>query len=89
MVLGKEKKQGLIKAHRTHEKDTGSPEVQIALLTERINYLSEHFKTHKKDHHSRHGLLKLVGQRRRLLNYLRSHQKKRYQAIIEKLGLRK
>ena len=89
MALGKNKKEGVIKKHGTHDKDTGSPEVQIALLTERINYLSPHFKTHVKDHHSRRGLLQLVAQRRRLLKYLQTHQKKRYQAIVEKLGLRK
>ncbi|MEA3369440.1 MAG: 30S ribosomal protein S15, partial [Candidatus Ratteibacteria bacterium] len=88
MALGKNKKEGVIKKHGVHEKDTGSPEVQIALLTERINYLSPHFKTHLKDHHSRRGLLQMVAQRRRLLKYLQTHQKKRYQAIVEKLGLR-
>jgi small subunit ribosomal protein S15 len=72
-----------------HESDTGSPEVQVALLTERINGLSEHFKVHEKDHHSRRGLLKLVSQRRRLLNYLRSNELDRYRALIEKLGLRR
>ncbi len=89
MALGKEKKKGVITTYRAHEKDTGSPEVQIALLTERINYLAGHFKNHAKDHHSRRGLLKMVGQRRRLLSYLRIHQKARYHEIIKKLGLRK
>ena len=89
MALGKDKKEGVIKKHCVHAKDTGSPEVQIALLTERINYLSPHFKTHVKDHHSRRGLLQLVGQRRRLLKYLQTHQKQRYRAIVKKLGLRK
>ena len=90
MALAKDKKKELIKKHQAYEKDTGSPEVQAALLTERINYLSgKHFKTHTKDLHSRRGLLKMVGQRRRLLNYLRKNHKERYQALIEKLGLRK
>lgn len=88
-MVSKEKKQGIIKSFWTHEKDTGSPEVQIALLTERINELSEHFKVHKKDHHSRRGLLQLVGNRRRLLEYLKSSDTKRYQNTIERLGLRK
>jgi small subunit ribosomal protein S15 len=74
---------------RTHEADTGSPEVQVALLSERINMLTEHFKTHKKDHHSRRGLLKLVGQRRRLLDYLKSKDTARYRKLIEGLGIRK
>jgi small subunit ribosomal protein S15 len=78
-----------IVSHRTHEKDTGSVEVQVALLTERINGLSEHFKVHKKDHHSRRGLLKLVSQRRRLLDYLRRTAPDRYQALIQRLGLRR
>jgi small subunit ribosomal protein S15 len=72
-----------------HEKDTGSPEVQIAILTEKINYLTEHLKEHKKDHHSRRGLLKMVGQRRGLLNYLKNTNVDRYRAIVEKLGLRR
>ena len=76
-------------AYRTHEKDTGSPEVQVALLTERINGLSEHFKSHTKDHHSRRGLLKLVSRRRRLLDYLRRKSPDRYQALIGRLGLRR
>lgn len=82
-------KRATIGAHRTHETDTGSSEVQVALLTERINGLSEHFKTHGKDHHSRRGLLKLVSQRRRLLNYLRRTSPDRYRALIERLGLRR
>ena len=81
--------QGTIEAHRRHDRDTGSSEVQIALLTERINGLSEHFKVHKKDHHSRRGLLILVSQRRRLLAYLRRTEPDRYQALIERLGLRR
>lgn len=89
MPLVQEKKKEMIEQFRTHEKDTGSPEVQIALLSERIRYLTEHFQAHKKDHHSRRGLLKLVGQRRRLLNYLRDNHVDRYRMIIEKLGLRK
>lgn len=89
MALNTEKKQSIIEKFRTHENDTGSPEVQIAILTERINYLTEHLKTHKKDHHSRRGLLKMVGHRRALLNYLRDRDFDRYRAIIEKLGLRK
>ena len=75
--------------YRTHETDTGSTEVQVALLTQRINELSEHFKTHKKDHHSRRGLLRLVSQRRRLLNYLRRTSPGRYQELIKRLGLRR
>jgi small subunit ribosomal protein S15 len=78
-----------ISSHRTHDRDTGSPEVQVALLTERINGLSEHFKVHEKDHHSRRGLLKLVSQRRRLLDYLRRTDPNRYQALIQRLGLRR
>jgi small subunit ribosomal protein S15 len=84
-----QRKQDLITNYRTHESDTGSPEVQVALLTERINELSEHFKTHKKDHHSRRGLLKIVSQRRRLLDYLRRYDAARYQSLIERLGLRR
>jgi small subunit ribosomal protein S15 len=84
-----EKKKEIIERYRIHESDTGSPEVQIALLSERIGYLTEHFKIHKKDHHSRRGLLKLVGQRRRLLDYLRSRNVDRYKAIIAGLGIRK
>ncbi len=87
--MQKERKQEIIGQYRLHENDTGSPEVQIALLTERINHLSEHLKVHKKDHHSRRGLLKMVGQRRGLLNYLQRVDIKRYRAIIDKLNLRK
>jgi small subunit ribosomal protein S15 len=83
------KKQGVVEKFKTHEKDTGSPEVQVALLTERIVYLTEHFKTHKKDHHSRRGLLKLVGQRRRLLDYLKGKDGIRYKRLIDGLGIRK
>jgi small subunit ribosomal protein S15 len=81
--------QAVIESHRRHETDTGSPEVQIALLTERINELSEHFKTHSKDHHSRRGLLRIVSQRRRLLDYLRRTAPARYQELIQRLGLRR
>ncbi|NIS60831.1 MAG: 30S ribosomal protein S15 [Proteobacteria bacterium] len=83
-----EKKRELIEEYRIHDKDTGSPEVQIALLTERIRYLTEHFKVHKKDHHSRRGLLKLVGQRRNLLNYLKKKRIERYRTVVERLGIR-
>ncbi|MGQ9513076.1 30S ribosomal protein S15 [Thermodesulfitimonas sp.] len=89
MALTAERKKELIEGFRIHENDTGSPEVQVAILTERINQLSEHLKVHKKDFHSRRGLLKMVGQRRALLNYLRDYDFKRYQRLIEKLGLRK
>ncbi|MGI6778012.1 MAG: 30S ribosomal protein S15 [Acetivibrionales bacterium] len=85
----KEKKQGIIDQYKLHESDTGSPEVQIAILTERINHLNEHLKVHKKDHHSRRGLLKMVGQRRGLLNYLMKKDIERYRTIIDKLNLRK
>ena len=88
MGLTTEKKKGVISSFKTHEADTGSPEVQIALLSERINYLTEHFKVHAKDHHSRRGLLKLVGQRRRLLKYLKSKNVERYRSVVERLGLR-
>jgi len=88
-VLDLEKKAEIIQKYRIHEGDTGSPEVQIAILTERINYLTEHLKVHKKDHHSRRGLLKMVGQRRGLLNYLYKTDIQRYRSIIERLGLRK
>jgi small subunit ribosomal protein S15 len=88
-VLTLERRQELIADYRLHEKDTGSPEVQIALLSARIEYLTEHFKAHKKDHHSRRGLLKLVGQRRRLLNYIKEDDVERYRNIIKRLGLRK
>ena len=89
MSLTKESKTELIESHRTHESDTGSPEVQIAILTNRIQYLTDHFKIHSKDHHSRQGLLKMVGKRRRLLDYLKRKSFSRYQQIIGKLGLRK
>ncbi|MBM4349203.1 MAG: 30S ribosomal protein S15 [Deltaproteobacteria bacterium] len=89
MALVQDKKKEIIDKFRAHEKDTGSPEVQVALLSERIRYLTDHFKGHKKDHHSRRGLLKLVGQRRRLLNYLKENRMDRYRMIIEQLGLRK
>ena len=89
MPLTKEKKQEVIGTSRIHEKDTGSPEVQVALLTKRINELSTHFETHKRDNHSRRGLLKMVGKRRRLLDYLKSRDEDRYMKTIEKLGLRK
>jgi small subunit ribosomal protein S15 len=89
MALVQEKKKEIIEQFKSHDKDTGSPEVQIALLSERIQYLTEHFKTHKRDHHSRRGLLKLVGQRRRLLNYLKENKVDRYRMVIDKLGLRK
>ena len=85
----KEMKEQIISKYKLHENDTGSPEVQIALLTERINHLNEHLKMHKKDHHSRRGLLKMVGQRRGLLNYLQDNNIERYREIIEKLNLRK
>lgn len=89
MALIAVKKTELVHQYRRHEQDTGSPEVQVALLTERIAYLTEHFKTHKKDHHSRRGLLKLVGQRRRLLDYLRTVDQSRYRVLIDQLGIRK
>ena len=88
-MLTNDRKTAVIGNYRTHESDTGSPEVQIALLSERINYLTEHFKTHVKDHHSRRGLLKLVGQRRRLLDYLKRKDADRYAELIKKLGIRK
>ena len=89
MVLTTEAKKEIIEKFKLHGKDTGSPEAQIALLSNRIGYLTEHFQTHKKDHHSRRGLLKLVGQRRKLLNYLKKSDLKRYQQIIKELGIRK
>jgi len=89
MPLNKEKKQTIMEQYKVHEKDTGSPEVQLAILSERINYLTEHFRTHKSDHHSRRGLLKLVSQRRKLLDYLKTSSKERYAKVIERLGLRK
>ena len=82
-------KSEVIQEYKTHEKDTGSPEVQVAILTERINHLTEHLRTHAKDHHSRRGLLQMVGQRRRLLNYLKKNQIKRYRSLIERLGIRR
>ena len=89
MPLSRDSKTDLIKDYQTHASDTGSPEVQIAILTKRITYLTEHFKVHAKDHHSRQGLLKMVGKRRRLLDYLRRKDFSRYQQIIGRLGLRK
>ncbi len=89
MALLKEQKTDIIEKYRIHENDTGSPEVQIAILTERINQLSEHLKKHKKDHASRRGLLKMVGQRRRFLNYLKENDVERYRAIISQLNLRR
>jgi small subunit ribosomal protein S15 len=89
LSLTKEKKSGLISSFKTHEGDTGSPDVQVALLTERINSLAPHFKEHKKDHHSRRGLLKLVSSRRRLLDYVKKTDSARYQKLIERLNIRK
>ena len=89
LALTKDRKTEVIGSYRTHESDTGSPEVQVAILSERINYLTEHFKSHAKDHHSRRGLLKLVGQRRRLLDYLKQKDAERYADLIRKLGIRK
>ena len=89
MVLNTEAKKEIIDRFKLHGNDTGSPEVQIALLSNRIQYLTDHFKIHKKDHHSRRGLLKLVGQRRKLLNYLKKSDVKRYQIIIKELGIRR
>lgn len=89
MALNQERKQELIKSFQIHENDTGSPEVQIAILTERINYLNEHLKSNKKDHHSRRGLLKMVGQRRALLDYLKDNDFDRYRNIVTRLGLRR
>ena len=88
-MLTPARKKELIEAYRINEQDTGSPEVQIAILTERISYLTEHLKANKKDHHSRRGLLKMVGQRRGLLNYLMKKNIERYRSIVERLGLRK
>src|SRR5678815_5349321 len=88
-VLTNDRKTAVIGSYKTHDSDTGSPEVQVALLSERINYLTEHFKTHVKDHHSRRGLLKLVGQRRRLLDYLKRKDGDRYTELIKRLGIRK
>lgn len=89
MPLEKERKKTLIEDFKVHESDTGSPEVQVALLSARITYLTEHFKMHKKDHHSRRGLLKMVGKRRKLLDYLKASDKGKYEQIIKRLGLRK
>jgi small subunit ribosomal protein S15 len=89
MPLAPEARQELVNAYRQHGTDTGSPEVQIALLTSRISYLTDHFKLHVKDHHSRRGLLKLVGRRRRLLDYLKQRDFQRYKAVIERLGIRR
>ena len=89
MPLSKETKVDIIKKYQVHQKDSGSPEVQIALLTQRINDLSEHFRVHAKDHHSRRGLLKLVGQRRRLLDYLKNKRVERYRTVVKELGLRR
>lgn len=88
-MMRKEQKDEVIQQNKTHEGDTGSPEVQVAILTKRINDLQEHFKLHKKDHHSRRGLLRMVGRRRNLLNYLHKKDIARYRALIAKLGLRK
>ena len=89
MALSKDRKTELIGTYKTHEGDTGSPEVQVAILSERINYLTEHFKSHAKDHHSRRGLLMLVGKRRRLLDYLKTKDVQRYSDLIRKLNIRK
>ena len=89
MSLTKENKGNIIDQYRIHASDTGSPEVQIALLSERITYLTEHFKTHKKDHASRRGLLKIVGKRRRLIDYLKMYNPDRYREVISRLGIRK
>ncbi len=89
MTITKDRKTDLIGDYQLHGADTGSPEVQIAILSERITYLTEHFKTHSKDHHSRRGLLKMVGQRRRLLAYLKKKDISRYQGVIQRLGIRK
>ena len=89
MAFPKEQKSEIIDSYRTHASDTGSPEVQVEILSERIRYLTEHFKTHTKDHHSRRGLLKLVGQRRRLLDYLTGKNTERYADLIKRLGIRK
>ena len=89
MGIAQQQKKGVIEQFRLHQTDTGSPEVQVALLSQRIDHLTEHFKTHVKDHHSRRGLLKLVGQRRRLLDYLKDSDFERYQGLIQRLGIRK
>jgi len=88
-VLATDRKKEIIEKYKTHDSDTGSPEVQVALLSERITYLTDHFRTHKKDHHSRRGLLKIVGQRRRLLDYLKSKDVERYRNLIQALGIRR
>lgn len=89
MGIAEQQKQSMVEQFRVHQTDTGSPEVQVALLSQRIDHLTEHFKVHVKDHHSRRGLLKLVGQRRRLLDYLRDHDVARYESLIQRLGIRK
>jgi small subunit ribosomal protein S15 len=89
MALTKESKTALVQDYKTHDTDTGSPEVQIAILTNRITYLTEHFRGHAKDHHSRRGLLMMVGRRRRLLDYLRRHDEERYKSIIARLNIRR
>jgi len=89
VALVAEKKKEIVEGFKTHPTDTGSPEVQVAILSERINYLTEHFKTHMKDHHSRRGLLKLVSQRRHLLDYLKAKDMARYRQLIQRLGIRK
>lgn len=89
MSLPKERKSEIIGSYRTHDTDTGSPEVQVAILSERIGYLTDHFKVHAKDHHSRRGLLQIVGQRRRLLDYLKGKDSSRYTDLIKRLGIRK
>ena len=89
MTMTKDRKTEVIDSYKTHESDTGSPEVQVAILTERIIYLTDHFKIQKKDHHSRRGLLKLVGQRRRLLDYLKDKDVNRYRTLIQRLGIRR
>ena len=88
-MLSKDRKTELIGNYKTHDADTGSPEVQVAILSERINYLTEHFKSHAKDHHSRRGLLMLVGKRRRMLRYLERHDLERYRSLVAELGLRR
>lgn len=89
MAIAQQEKRGVVEGYRLHQTDTGSPEVQVALLSQRIEHLTGHFKTHLKDHHSRRGLLKLVGQRRRLLDYLKNNDFERYQSLIGRLGIRK
>jgi small subunit ribosomal protein S15 len=89
MGIAEQRKQNVVEQFRVHQTDTGSPEVQVALLSQRIDHLTEHFKVHVKDHHSRRGLLQLVGQRRRLLDYLRDSDVARYESLIQRLGIRK